>query len=241
MNPVVDQQLCNADWAITAIESLEAALAIKNNVSASANKVSLQHLIDCDQSNSGCLGGWPARAWKFFAKNGMLNPADYFYTEFVGAKRQCVSWKGKPITKLPTEFRGRQYLMFNVNVTKAFLQVQPIVAALNVPRCMKLYKSGILSQKDCDCTAASYDDVIVNELMTVVGYGNVDPKSKEAETCDGYWLVRGSFGTSWGENGHARLCIPKGNTANSIGTCNVQVYPMFPDVGLPLPNLTPSK
>ncbi len=74
--------------------------------------------------------------------------------------------------------------------------------------------------------------------MTIIGYGSVDPKSKEAETCDGYWLVRSSFGANWGENGHVRLCIPKNNTANSIGTCNVQVYPMFPDVGLPLPNLT---
>jgi C1A family cysteine protease len=74
LSPIFDQLQCNADWAITTVESLEAALAIKNNNTAAQNRISIQHLIDCDQSNSGCLGGWPARAWKFLAKNGMLAP-----------------------------------------------------------------------------------------------------------------------------------------------------------------------
>lgn len=48
MNPVYDQRQCNADWAITTVESLEAALAIKNNKTADQTRISVQHLIDCD-------------------------------------------------------------------------------------------------------------------------------------------------------------------------------------------------
>lgn len=48
MNPVYDQFTCNADWAISSIETLEAALAIKNNASASNYRMSINQLVDCD-------------------------------------------------------------------------------------------------------------------------------------------------------------------------------------------------
>jgi len=108
--------------------------------------------------------------------------------------------------------------------------------AINAPRCVKFYSSGILTQVDCDCTGKTYEEVEVNELMTLVGYGAVEPNTKEAELCDGYWTLRGSYGTSWGENGHIRLCIPKNKTTDAIGTCNVQVFPMIADVGLKMPD-----
>ena len=92
MNPVYDQFTCNADWAISSIETLEAALAIKNNASAANYRMSINQLVDCDTQNSGCMGGWPSRAWKFFAKNGYIAPSDYFYETFLGVKRQCASW-----------------------------------------------------------------------------------------------------------------------------------------------------
>lgn len=74
MNPVYDQMTCNADWALSSIETLEAALAIKNKASPSQYRMSINQLIDCDKQNSGCMGGWPSRAWKFFGKNGYLAP-----------------------------------------------------------------------------------------------------------------------------------------------------------------------
>jgi hypothetical protein len=48
LNPVYDQFTCNADWAISSIETLEAALAIKNNASAANYRMSINQLVDCD-------------------------------------------------------------------------------------------------------------------------------------------------------------------------------------------------
>ena len=126
--------------------------------------------------------------------------------------------------------------MLNVNITKAFASVQPISVAVNAPRCLKFYSSGILTQADCECSAKDYEEVEVNELMTLIGYGNVQPNTTESLLCDGYWNLRTSFGSTWGENGHIRLCIPKNQTEDSIGTCNMQVFPMIPDVGLKMPD-----
>ena len=79
LSQVYDQLTCNADWAISAIETLEAALTIQNNATSGDYKISINHLVDCDGANSGCMGGWPARAWKFFQRIGYVAPRDYFY------------------------------------------------------------------------------------------------------------------------------------------------------------------
>jgi hypothetical protein len=52
-----------------------------------------------------------------------------------------------------------------------FVKVQPLSVAINAPLCLRLYKSGILSQNECDCTSVSYDEVTVNEVMTLIGFG----------------------------------------------------------------------
>lgn len=72
--------------------------------------------------------------------------------------------------------------------------------------------------------------------MTLIGYGPTQPTDKEYAYCSGYWLLRASWGASWGENGNMRLCIPRNREkTDTIGTCNVQTYPALPDMGIPAP------
>jgi Papain family cysteine protease len=68
--------------------------------------------------------------------------------------------------------------------------------------------------------------------MTVVGYGATTSANAEFGYCSGFWVVRSSWGTSWGENGYMRLCIPRNREDDRIGTCNSLVYPHLPDVGM---------
>lgn len=232
--PVYDQLSCNADWAISAVETLESAIAISKNISIAEARISVQHLIDCDTTNVGCVGGWPARAWKFFQKSGYVAPEDYPYKQYLGAKRQCLAIKDKSaIQKLDSEFRGRQYVTLKVDQLKQLVQIQPLSVSINAPQCFRLYKSGILSQYDCDCNSVSFEEVEVNEIVTIVGFGATEQTDKEYTYCSGYWIVRPSYGPNWGENGYARLCIPRNReTTDFLGTCNVQTYPALPDTGL---------
>ena len=55
MNDVYYHKYCKASWAISTAESLEAALAIKNEKDASNYKVSFLNLLDCDYSNNACI------------------------------------------------------------------------------------------------------------------------------------------------------------------------------------------
>lgn len=90
------------------------------------------------------------------------------------------------------------------------------------------YKSGVLRQEDCDCTAATQEDVLVNHVMTLIGY---KADKNAAKGCSGYWLLKNSWGTEWGENGFMRLCISS-DADDKIGTCNVLSFPHLPDVGM---------
>ena len=77
LGPVVDQVNCNAGWAISSVETLQAALAIKKG-KGSISRISPRHLIDCDtKENSKCQSGDPAKAWKFLNKGTYFPPSRY--------------------------------------------------------------------------------------------------------------------------------------------------------------------
>lgn len=124
-------------------------------------------------------------------------------------------------------------MTLKVDQLKQLVQVQPISVSINAPPCFRLYKGGILSNYECACTSNNFEEVQVNEIVTLVGFGTTKQTDKEYTYCSGYWIVRPSFGPDWGENGHARLCIPRNREASdTLGTCNIQTYPALPDTGL---------
>jgi len=63
------------------------------------------------------------------------------------------------------------------------------------------YKGGIY--RSTNCGTGPQD---VNHAMTVVGYG------KDAATGQDFWIIRNSWGPTWGENGHIRVARNAGNT-----------------------------
>lgn len=229
-NVIPDDGSCHADWAFTTVQTLEAALAISRNKTGDEFALSVQHLIDCDQSNSGCLGGWPARAYKYIYNKGYLREKDYAYIKFLGRKSPCIKTNDAYFNRIA--LRSRQYLKLEPQQLMDFVATQPVAVAINAPECVYQYKSGILSNYDCKCSAIDYDDVSVNVIMTLVGYQILTPNDKESGYCDGAWILRSSWGSSFGENGHIRLCITKNKPEDEIGTCNILVYPQVPDVGL---------
>ncbi len=76
---------------------------------------------------------------------------------------------------------------------------------------MEFYKSGVITSKHCGWRP--------NHAVTAVGYGY------DAELGVEYFLVKNSFGTTWGENGYVRIGV-----ADDHGICGIQVFPSYPIV-----------
>jgi KDEL-tailed cysteine endopeptidase len=73
-----------------------------------------------------------------------------------------------------------------------------------------MYQSGILSG---DCGTS------VDHAVLLIGYGT--------DNGTPYWLVKNSWGTSWGEGGYVRIYR---GSANDLGTCGMYYKNSYPSV-----------
>ena len=79
----------------------------------------------------------------------------------------------------------------------------------------QFYKSGVLDNDDCG-KAANIDHGVL-----AVGYG------KDKKTGLAYWLVKNSWGETWGDEGYIKLAR---NSENTYGTCAILRLPSRPEV-----------
>ena len=79
-------------------------------------------------------------------------------------------------------------------------------------KAFQLYKSGVLTGDACGTN--------LDHGVLVVGYGSQDNID--------YWLVKNSWGSSWGENGYVK--IERSSSVNDVGVCGIATTPSFPVV-----------
>ena len=90
----------------------------------------------------------------------------------------------------------------------------PVSVAIQAnKRSFQLYKSGIYSDPDC-----GYN---LDHGVLLVGYGY--DKSYDLD----YWIIKNSWGKSWGENGYIRLLK---DDSDSRGQCGIAMMPSIPIV-----------
>ena len=203
VSAVKDQGSCGSCWAFSTVANLEGLYAEKKGT---IKTFSEQMLVDCDTSDSGCNGGLMEYAFTWLKKNGgIMTDTDYPYK---GTKGTCRSDKSKYVDMTITGYKklGSSYSTWSAvdeDEVKEFLyETGPLAIALNADP-LQTYSSGIL-----DLTAAKCPTSGINHAVTLVGYGTGSPN---------YWIVKNSWGKSWGESGYFR--IRRGN-----GTCGINCY-----------------
>jgi C1A family cysteine protease len=87
----VDQTGCGACWAFTTATTLESLNAIVNNLET-VPTYSVQYLMDCDDVNWACDGGWMLDAYDFTKQRGIVAWKDYDRT-YNAQKNVCVQPK----------------------------------------------------------------------------------------------------------------------------------------------------
>lgn len=197
--PVKDQGYCGSCWAFSATEQIESD-SIRTLGQSTSSLLSPEQITQCDQTSYGCDGGWTERAYTYVKNAGGLETnADYPYTSSSGVTGTCHS----EASKYKITVTGYTTISGETNMANYVLSTGPLSVCLDANN-WNSYKSGIMTQ----CGKQ------VDHCVQAVG---VDTGS------NGYWKVRNSWGTSWGESGYIRL-------AYGQNTCDITNDPTYTKV-----------
>ena len=192
VNAVQDQGSCGSCWTFSTCQAQESIYAINYGT---LQKLSEQNLVDCVTSCSGCNGGLMTSAYAYVkSKQGgkFMLQADYPYTGTDGTCRFDSSKGTSKITGYTTVKEGSE--------TDLAEKISSLgVAAIAIDASLysfQLYSSGVYD--DSSCSIAN-----INHAVGCVGYG--------VEGSKNYWIVRNSWGTSWGEQGYCRMLKDSNN------------------------------
>jgi len=86
------------------------------------------------------------------------------------------------------------------NLKNYLFKYGPIVLGMKVLNSFFTYKSGVYYDLSCPSNCASMDHAVL-----VVGYGRDN---------DDYWLVKNSWGTTWGDSGYVKMMRNRNNNCN---------------------------
>ncbi|KAL1564488.1 Cysteine proteinase rd21a, variant 2 [Salvia divinorum] len=202
--PVKDQGQCGSCWAFSTIGAVE---GVNQIVTGDLKVLSEQELVDCDtSSNEGCNGGLMDDAFAFIVKNGGIDTEiDYPYS---GVDGTCdINRKNARVVSIDSY---EDVPKNDEQALKKAVANQPISVAIEAGgRAFQLYESGVFT---------GHCGVDLDHAVLAVGYGS--EKGKD------YWIVKNSWGASWGEEGYIKF---ERNVANvSTGKCGIAMDASYP-------------
>ena len=196
VTPLKDQGQCGSCWSFSATGAMEGAWAIKTGKLVSLSE---QQLIDCstDYDNSGCNGGLMDNAFGYAIDQGMCAEDDVPYEAKEGT---CNTKCGKM-----SHFTSCVDVTVNNQIhLKEAVARGPVSIAIEADtRVFQFYSGGIIDNVACGTT--------LDHGVLLVGYGTDNGKD--------YWLVKNSWGASWGDKGYIK--IARSNSANDAGICGI--------------------
>jgi C1A family cysteine protease len=146
------------------------------------DKLSVQQLVSCDDVDLGCLGGNTETAYSYIEdEGGVALSDDYPYTSYFDISGSC---KLSSKTELSVTL-SKYYTVTDEDDMQDYVLGTGPLSACMAASSWTSYKSGVVSSCDDD----------VDHCVQITG----------VDTDSGYWIIRNSWGTSWGNSGYIYL------------------------------------
>jgi KDEL-tailed cysteine endopeptidase len=203
---VKDQGQCGSCWTFSSTGAVEGAWAISKG---QLIDLAEQELVDCATGfaygSHGCSGGQMEGAFKYVVENGQCSLASYPYTAKDGSCQKCTA---------VAHMSSCSDVKPNDQVSlKAAVAQQPVSIAIEADtKYFQSYSGGILTSSSCGTN--------LDHGVLIVGYGE--------ENGIKYWLVKNSWGTTWGDKGYVK--IARSDSVDDEGICGIAMDPSFPSV-----------
>jgi len=210
VSPVKNQGHCGSCWAFATTAVIESYAAI--NGGGDVPILSTQQVTSCAPNTlncggtGGCYGSIAQLGYSYIQLFGHVTEEDYPYKS--GTSGQTGSC-GYDISDTPPVVGLTGYDSISNDqdaIMNHLATVGPLAVSVAASQ-WGSYSSGVF-------TGCSFDaNIAINHAVVLVGYGT--------DAVDGdYWIVRNSWGSSWGEDGYIRL------QRQSKAQCGVNSTPM---------------
>lgn len=205
VSSVKNQGSCGSCWAFATTAAAEATTQIALNepidplVSGSAYNLSEQIMLTCSGAGS-CNGGYVTSASSYVANTGLLREEPAGCYAYSPSSTTCPN---------PTAYPGCDQTRYRIDswsgvsagvdaMKNALNTYGPLVATYAVYNDFyRYYRSGVYEATSCD---AAVNPLVGYHAVSVVGYQDAD-----ATHPVGYFIVKNSWGTGWGESGYFRI------------------------------------
>lgn len=194
ITPVKDQGQCGCCWAFTATATIEAQYAKKYGKSVDLSE---QQVLSCTGGSNSCNGGAMDSAYAYLkGSNGLGQDSSFPYK---GSKVGCKSTSGVAKVVGFTKVKSDDEIM------RAVYKYGAVGVGIDASK-LQLFKSGIYS-----CRGS----VALDHGVTIIGWGSNNQGN--------YWIVKNSWGSSWGQSGYFNLA----RGGNSCGVFQMASYPIL--------------
>jgi len=196
VTPVKDQGQCGSCWAFSSTGGTEGRWEV---ATGSLKSLSEQQLVDCSKQNSGCNGGLMDYAFSFYESTAIATEDSYPYTARDGTCKSSFT------TAIPSGGVTGYKDCSGSSSLQSALQTGPVSVAVEADQSsFQYYSSGVLSS-GCGTN--------LDHGVLAVGLN----------TAEGYYLVKNSWGSSWGDNGYLKI-------STSGNVCGITSQPSYPTV-----------